>query len=248
LDGSSGCFATLPSNITSNYNQMTVEFWADIGAGNPAWTRVFSFGDQNGGGKNSGLDYCPFAAGNYQNLDLNASGVDAYANNNAGLGGSNNVHVTVIADSTSGVLCYYNGTNVVSTLNSAVPSLASINDANNWIGASLVSVDPYLIGTIYEFRVYQGVLPPAAIALNNALGPVNYLQLAATPTIHAARNGANIVLSWPAGDYGFAVQSRTNLAGGTSWSTLTNAPALVGTNWQVSLPSTNRARFFQLVH
>src|SRR5262249_51924378 len=124
LNGSSGCFATLPPNITSNYTQMTVEFWADIAAGNPIWTRVFSFGDQTGGGqKNSGVDYCPYAAGNYQNLDLsNTGGVDAYANNNAGLIGSNNVHITVIVDSVGGALGYYKGTSVISTLNGAVPS------------------------------------------------------------------------------------------------------------------------------
>ena len=33
----------------------------------------------------------------------------------------------------------------------------------------------------------------------------------------------------------------------TSWTTLTNAPALVGTNWQVSLPATDAAAFFQLI-
>jgi hypothetical protein len=248
LDGSSGCFASLPSNITSNYTQMTVEFWADIGAGNPAWTRVFSFGDQNSGTKNSGVDYCPYADGGYQNLDLSSGGVGAYANNTPGLTNTSNDHVTVIVDSVNGALCFYNGTNVVSTLNSAVPSLANINDVNNWIGASLVSADSYLNGTIYEFRIYQGVLPPSAIALNHALGPANYIQLAATPTIRASRSGTNIVLSWPAGDVGFAVRSRTNLTSGTTWATLTNAPGLVGTNWQLSLPSTNRARFYQLVH
>ena len=249
LDGSFGCFAFLPSNITSNYTQMTVEFWADVGAGNPIWTRVFSFGDQTGGGtKNTGVDYCSYAGGNYQNLDLNASGVDCYANNNAGLNGSNNVHVTVIVDSVNGVVCYYNGASVVSTLNGAVPSLANINDVDNWIGASLVSSDPYWAGTIHEFRVYQGALPPQAIGLNDAVGPASYFQLSANPTICASHSEANTVLSWPASDFNFAVQSRTNLVSGTGWNTLTNVPALVGINWQVSLPSTSATRFFKLVH
>src|ERR1039458_8931965 len=188
LDGSSGCFASLPPNITSNYTQMTVEFWADIGAGNQPWTRVFSFGDQTNVFindilyilKNSGVDYCPYAGGGYQNLDLkDLSGVDAYANNNAGLTNTINDHVTVLVDSVNGALYYYNSTSVISTLNGAVPSLTNINDVYNWIGASLVfgassnpiSVDPYLAGTIYEFGIYRGVLPPQAIALNDAVGP-----------------------------------------------------------------------------
>jgi len=252
LNGSSGCFASLPPYITSSYTQMTVEVWADIGAGNPVWTRVFFFGDQTGGGqKNSGVDYCSYATGGtsgYQNLDLNVGGVDSYANNNAGLNGSNNVHITVVVDSASGSLYYYNGASVISTLNGDVLSLAGINDLDNWIGASPVSADPYLVATIHEFRVYQGVLSPQAIALNDAVGPANYIQLSANPTLNAFRSGGNIVFSWPASDFNFAVQARSGLASGTSWTSLTNAPALVGTNWQVSLPATNTARFFQLVH
>jgi len=256
LNGSYGCYASLPSYITSNYTQMTVEFWADIGAGNPVWTRVFSFGDQTGGGlKNSGVDYCPYAPGltdtgpQYQNLDLlNLGGVDAYANTTPDLRDTTGNHITVIVDSVNGSLCWYNGVSVVSTLQSAVPSLADINDVDNWIGASLVENDQYLTGTIYEFRVYQGVLSPQAVALNDVMGPANYIQLSANPTLSASRSGENIVLSWPGSDFGFTVQSASGLSSLTGWTTLTNAPALVGTNWQVSLPSTNTARFFQLVH
>ena len=97
-------------------------------------------------------------------------------------------------------------------------------------------------------RVYQGVLSPQAVALNDAVGPANYIQLSGNPTISASVSGGQIVLSWPASDFNFAVQSRSGLNSGTSWTTLTNAPALVGTNWQVSLPSTGTAQFFQLVY
>jgi hypothetical protein len=255
LDGTYQCYASLPPNITSNYTQMTVEFWADIGASNPVWTRVFFFGDPSGGKKNSGVDYCPYAPAytntvpQYQNLDLlNLSGVDAYANATPDLRGTTGNHITVIVDSVNASLCWYNGVSVVSTLQSAVPSLADINDIADWIGASPYPADPYLAGTIYEFRVYQGVLSPQAVALNDAVGPANYIQLSANPTLSASLTGGNIVLSWPASDFGFSVQSASGLSSLPSWTTLTNAPALVGTNWQVSLPSTNTAQFFQLVH
>jgi hypothetical protein len=266
LDGSSGCYALLPSNMTSNYTQMTVEFWADIGAGNPVWTRVFSFGNQSSSGtKSSGVDYCPYAPNSYQNLDfLNTSGDDAYANNNTSLNGTTNNHITVVVDSVNDSLYYYNGTNIISTFHdnnlalnqtlvatsAGVPlmSLAEIEDVYNVIGASLDGVDPYLAGTIYEFRVYQGVLSPLAVALNDAVGPANYIQLSANPTISASLSGGNIILSWPASDFNFAVQSKSGAAGGTSWTTLTNVPILVGTNWQISVPSTGTARFFQLLY
>ncbi len=250
LDGSSGCFGLLPSNITSNYTQMTVECWVDIGTQSANWTRVFSFGNQTGGGgKQSGVDYSPNATGNYQNLDfLNNNNVDAYANNNVALVNTTGSHITVVVDSVNGAMYYYNGTNVVSTLNTAAPSLTNINDVYNLIGASLVAVDPYLVGTFHEFRVYQGVLSAQAIALNDAIGPANYIQLSASPTISATLSGGNIVLSWPASDYNFAVQSKPALLSNNSWTTLANAPALVGTNWQVNLPSTGTAQFYKLIH
>ncbi len=248
LDGSSGCYASLPPNIMSNYTQMTVEFWADIGPGNPIWTRVFAFGSTDGVNKTSGVDYSPYVPGNYQNLDLLSGGVDAYANNNADLLGATGIHVTVIVDPVDGVLCYYKGASVISTLQSAVPSLTAISDDVDAIGESLVAVDPYLAGTIYEFRIYQGVLPLPAIALNDAVGPSQYIQLSANPTLSASLSGGNIVLSWPASDYGFSVQSRPDLSSGTGWTTLPDVPTLVGNNWQVSYPVTGTAQFFQLVH
>jgi hypothetical protein len=52
------------------------------------------------------------------------------------------------------------------------------------------------------------------------------------PTISASVSGGKILLSWPVSDFNFAVQSRSGLNNGTSWTTLTNNPALVGTNWQ----------------
>jgi hypothetical protein len=48
--------------------------------------------------------------------------------------------------------------------------------------------------------------------------------------------------------YYFVVQSRPDLSSGSSWTTLPNMPALVGTNWQVSVPSTGAPQFFQLVY
>ena len=249
LDGTNGCYAALPSGITSNYTQMSVEFWADVAADNMFWTRVFSFGDQSGTlQKANGLDYCPYAGSDYQNVDLSdLSGADCYANNNAGIQGKGLKHVTIVVDSPHNSMYYYNGASLISTLNKAVPSLTNITDTYNLIGASLVAIDPYLEGTIYEFRVYQGALPAKAVALNDAAGPANYIQLSANPAITVIPGGPNLTLAWPASDFGFAVQAKSGVTSATTWSTLTNPPALVGTNWQVSLPSTGAAQFFQLI-
>ena len=182
LDGAGG-YANLPAGIVSNYTQLTVEFWADFSASNPFWTRVFSFGDQSGGNKNSGIDYCHYAGGNYQNLDLKSTNnVDAYANSTPGLNGTTGSHVTVVVDPANRILRYYNGVTTVSTPHNTIPPLSHINDTFNLLGRSLYDVDPTLNGAIHEFRVYQGVLSPADIALNDAAGPSQYLTSPGTIT------------------------------------------------------------------
>ncbi len=183
LDGSSlqldggGDYGQLPAGIMTNYSQITVEAWADISTNNPAWTRIFSFGDQNAqGNKNSGIDFCPFAAGGYQNLDvLSTNGVDAYANNPVDLLGTSNIHVTVVVDPLNSAAYYYNGISVVSTLHGVPAPLAEMNDTFNVIGRSLFDDDPTLDAAIHEFRVYTGVLTSQEVALNDAAGPDNYI-------------------------------------------------------------------------
>src|SRR5207253_864750 len=83
-----------------------------LGASNPFWTRVFAFGDQNGSGaENTGLDYCHYAGGNYQNLNFQTGAGSGYANNPAGLNGVTNVHVTVVVDPLSINMYYFNVSN-----------------------------------------------------------------------------------------------------------------------------------------
>ncbi len=176
LDGQ-GDFAELPAGIMTNYTQITVEVWADFSSSNPFWTRVFSFGDQTvAGNKNSGIDYCHYAGGNFENLDvLSTNGADAFANNSPGLNGVSNAHVTVVVDPVNNNAYYYNGVTVVSTKNNTVPPLAQMNDTFNLIGRSLYDVDPTLAATIHEFRIYQGAVSASTVALNDAVGPANYV-------------------------------------------------------------------------
>jgi hypothetical protein len=161
----------------TNYTQITVEFWADLSSANPNWTRVFAFGNQNGDGtEDSGIDYCSFAPGNYQNLNEFSTNANSgtYANSTPGLNGTTNVHVTVVVDPVNANNYYYNGDLVVSTVhpNPAPPQpLDEIDDAYSLIGKSLDNLDPTLTGTIHEFRIYQGVLSQQQVALDDATGP-----------------------------------------------------------------------------
>ena len=169
LDGTGG-YATLPTGIVSGYTQLTVEFWADVNASVPLWSRIFSFGDQNGVNKNTGIDYCPYAGGDYQNVDYVATG-GAYANSTPGIEGLTNTHVTVVVDPVNNQMYYYNGSKVVSTQNGSISAFSAVNDTFNLLGRSLYDIDPTLNGAINEFRVYQGVVARSTVALNDASGP-----------------------------------------------------------------------------
>jgi hypothetical protein len=176
LPGDGASFGVLPDDIIAGQTQLTVEFWADFGT-NTIWTRVFALGSQTADGtKGSGVDYCHFAGGNYQNLDLlDTNGVDAYANNPQGLDTLSNQHVTVVVDCVNSNMYYYNGTTVTSVKNwTRLPSLAETLDTFNTIGRSFYDNDPTLNGSIHEFRIYNGALPASLVALNDAAGPDNY--------------------------------------------------------------------------
>ena len=47
----------------------------------------------------------------------------------------------------------------------------AINDINDWLGASQISVHPFLNAQIHEFRIYGAALSEELIALSFELGP-----------------------------------------------------------------------------
>ena len=83
-----------------------------------------------------GVDFCPSAPGNYQNLDCSdTNGNDCYANNNTSLNGETDVHVTVVVDPVDNQEYYYNGTTVVSAQNGTVPQLSAMYNQYDLIGS-----------------------------------------------------------------------------------------------------------------
>ncbi len=177
LDGIEG-FATLPAGIISSYSQVSIEFWASFSESNPFWTRVFAFGDQDGGNARTSLDYAHYAGGNWQNLGFKTPTADVWANNPGGLNGQSNVHVTIVVDPTGNRMFYYNGVAIASNPgvnNGTVPPLSGISDTLNLIGKSLYDLDATMAGSIDEFRIYQGAITPSRVALNDASGPDNYV-------------------------------------------------------------------------
>jgi len=132
------------------------------------------------------------------------------------------------------------GTNSGMTLNPS--SLGST--VNNYIGKSQYA-DPYLDGSLGDFRIYSVGLSAAEIAATAASGPEQLLSTN-RPPIEMTVTGTSLTLSWPLACAGFTVQSSTNLASG-NWVTISSpAPLMIGTNYQLTLQATNPEQFFRL--
>ena len=249
LDGSGG-YATLPSGLISTNPSVTIEFWASFGANNIPWTRVFAFGDQNGsGGADTSLDYTHFAGGNYENLNYQTPAGGLYANNNSGLNGLTNVHVTVVVDPPNNKMYYYNGTTLISSQNgSVVPPLSGLIDTFLLIGRSLFDVDPPLTASIDEFRIYSGVLPISKVALNDVSGPNSILSSPGTiQALHFGAPANPLVVNQSSqqtltGDFTSVSGLDLTLYGGATFTSLNSGVVTINTNGVVKAvaPGTGR--------
>jgi hypothetical protein len=74
-----------------------------------------------------------------------------------------------------------------------------------------------------------------------------FLNIVSDPvaTLNLTLISTNCVFSWPTNAPGFILQCSTNLLAG-SWSDVTNSPAIVGTDYSVTLNATPETCFFRL--
>lgn len=84
-------------------------------------------------------------------------------------------------------------------------------------------------------------------ALDGAENPyyVDNIVLQTVPSITIRSGDSNAVLSWPTNGLHFGLQFATNLSVGT-WIDITNAPAISGTNYSVTVGSSQLSQFFRL--
>jgi hypothetical protein len=86
-----------------------------------------------------------------------------------------------------------------------------------------------------------GVIPPPPSSYPPAVTPAQV-----PPQLSLKTLGNNVVLTYPTNAIGFTAQSCSGFGGGYAWQNLTNAPVLVGTNWNITLPMTGASGFFRL--
>jgi hypothetical protein len=238
-------YVSLPAGIVSTVSNFTIEAWVKLNS-TANWNRVFDFG-------NNATSYMFLTPQNGTTskvrfaITTSGGGGEQQINGLSALSSGIWYHVAVVLNGNTGIL-YVNGAPVGTNSAMTLKPSSLGNTANNYVGRSQYSADPYLNGVIDEFRIYNVALSASEIAASDALGP-NQLLTTTSPPISIVPAAANLLLTWPQASAGFTLQSCTNL-GVDGWVNVTSpAPQIVGGQWQVALPnsgSTN-STFYRLI-
>jgi hypothetical protein len=147
------------------------------------------------------------------------------------------------------VAMYTNGTLAVINNNVSNPLDTTLGtDPINYLGLSLYASDPYLTGTINEFRIYKGPLTAAEIAAHNALG-TEQVTIGANTVVSlgaADAGGGKVALKWPTNSALITVMGSPSLGAGANWTQVGGGYTLVGGNYELVVPASGATRFFRL--
>lgn len=176
-------YVSLPAGILTNTHSLTVECWVTQNA-QDTWAEIWSF--NNGTSEYIGL--IPYPANNNNNMSFavrNGTEYDAFSPIQFPVASEQYVAATFDASSLTGRL-YTNGTLIAAV---TVPDSTYIpgnygagagGTLNNVLGQDPFP-DPQFQGTIYEFRIWDGVVSPLYMAISAAAGP-SVLVTNLTPT------------------------------------------------------------------
>ena len=219
-------YVTLPAGILNTTSNLTIECWATQSS-QDGWAELWNF--NNGTGQYFG--YIPYPVNNNNNMSLadkNGSESDAFS----GIQFPNGVeeHVTATFNVTNLQASLYSGPNLIASVVTPNASYTpgTYNTANNFLGQDPWP-DPQWQGTLYEFRIYNGVLNQFQIAVDDAAGPTNFVTNF-TPTSATFLTGStNLVVTGTA-------QATVNVTLAATGTNVLNATS-IATNWISSNPN-----------
>lgn len=167
LDGQIGTYVNLPPEmITTNTignNALTFETWASFGV-NGDWVNLFAFGNTVSGGGGNHVWFSPRSGAGDHRLVIShtqpgwsgAGEQGAFAPGN--LDNRTDVHIACVVNFGRDQLAVYiNGVRVAQNI-AMTRELAHIINNFSYLGKSTYDPDPYLVGEIDEFRIYDGAL------------------------------------------------------------------------------------------
>jgi hypothetical protein len=165
LNGSSA-YVDLPDNLVTGYTSVTFETWV-VNSGSGTWARVWDFG--NAAGVNMFLTW-PSSAPSLRAAYNQGSGEQLV---NATVPANNRmVHTVFTQDGVSQVArLYVDGVLAAETTGFTLTPAAIGVTANDWLGRSQYSGDPFFMGRISEFRIYKMAIPASKVLENFTAGP-----------------------------------------------------------------------------
>ncbi len=251
LDGVDG-YVNLPNGIVSSLGANgTIEVWYSYDGGIGPWSRLFDLGTRADGedGTGNGLDYLFFTP-------KTGDGIPRFVANFPDSGDTTTIslptyqsvgeeHAIAITYSYDGrtARMYLDGV-LVSSGSTSKPLSALTDDNNNWLGRSQFPSDPFFPGTINEFRLYSGALNASQVAASFAAGP-NALPAAPAPALTVVRDGATLVVTWPAASTGYHLESTDSLAGTPVWTSIGDGTPVTNGSFRVVVPTTGAAKFLR---
>ena len=164
----SGQYVNLPSGLFGSYTAVSVEAWVTTTGINSGYAPIFIFGAASGTGSNDWIQICrKDILDTFQLSWFNSAGVQSYYISSALVDSQKNVHVLVTVSAGDFARLYINGVLQGSTpvVVTAIPPPSVF-----YIGRSF-DVNPGLIGSVNEFRVWGGALSATDIATRYSQGP-----------------------------------------------------------------------------
>ena len=203
LDGSNQ-YVDLPADVIAGFSSLTLEAWFNFST-NGNWTRLFDFGNINGSVGEDYLFFTPQSGGGDTRLviaDVRSEQIVTIPT----LSPDQPLHVACIYNDDDSTMSIYLNGSLANSISVSIP-LSTVANVYNFLGRSLYSADPYLKGSIDEFRIYNHALSSEEISYNNAAGPdlLDYEHTASNP--NPEKNAISV-----------------NSAAGLSWSAPTETP------------------------
>jgi endoglucanase len=225
-------YVSLPAGIVGSLSNVTVMAWVTLTSVS-YWSRIFDFGNDTTTymylTPRNGFDYTARFA-------ISTSGAAGEQKINCGVAINPGAwhQVVVSLNAGEGVL-YVDGVAVGTNSSMTLKPSSLGSTTHNYLGKSQSASDPYLNGSLDEFRIYNVGLSAAEIAATAALGPDQLLSTN-PPLMGLALTGTNLTVSWPLANAGFTLQSCTDLTLG-DWVNVTwPVPQVMSNQWQVMLP------------
>lgn len=244
LDGTSGCYVSLPVGVLTNLTAVTFETWL-TNSTSPDNVCQFEFSDGSGTGGSYMRHVIHDQSNGRNQFEMTAGGTSDLLGN-PGFGGEY-VHVVCVYDPTTLVQqVFTNGVLASSNTGVSIPSVNNLWTFGGSLGRSpwWSYGDAYMAGSIDEFRIYSGRLLPDEIAAADIVGPNTVLTTNVAMT--AAESGGSVALSWPVAGPGFTLYSSPSLGSDAVWTLVTNGVSIVGQNYQVTVPASSGSKFFRL--